>query len=67
MITQRIMSGLDFRTIADMFGTSITQIERVYYHSKDTIRLTNAVADYRLDSDGTICVVWTVLNRVDTI
>ena len=57
MITQRIMSGLDFRAIADMCGTSITQIERVYYHLNDTIRLTNAVADYRLDSDGTICVV----------
>ena len=57
MITQRIMSGLDFRAIADMCGTSITQIERTYYHLNDTIRLTNAVADYRVDSDGTIRVV----------
>ena len=57
MITQRTMSGVDFRAIADMCGTSITQIERVYYHLNDTIRLTNAVADYRVDSDGTICVV----------
>ena len=57
MITQRIMSGLDFRAIADMCGTSISQIERTYYHLNDRIRLTNAVADYRLDSDGTICVV----------
>jgi len=57
MITQRIMSGVDFRAIADMCGTSITQIERVYYHLNDTIRLTNAVANYRLDSDGTIRVV----------
>ena len=57
MITQRIMSGLDFRAIADMCGTSTTQIERVYYHLNDTIRLTNAVADCRVDSDGTICVV----------
>jgi len=40
-----------------MCGTSITQIERVYYHLNDTIRLTNTVADYRLDSDGTIRVV----------
>ncbi len=32
MITQRIMSGLDFRAIADMCGTSITQIERTHYH-----------------------------------
>ena len=57
MITQRIMSGLDFRSIADMCGTSISQIERTYYHLNDTIRLTNAVADYRVDSDGTIRVV----------
>ena len=54
------MSGLDFRTITEMCGTSITQIERTYYHLNDTIRLTNAVADYRVDSDGTIRVVWTV-------
>ena len=57
MITQRIMSGLNFRAIAGMCGTSITQIERTYYHLNNAIRLTNAVADYRLDSDGTICVV----------
>ena len=57
MITQRIMSGLDFHAIADMCGTSITQIERTYYHLNDTIRLTNTVADYRVDSDGTIRVV----------
>ena len=57
MITQRIMSGLDFLAIADMCGTSITQIEHTYYHLNDTIRLTNAVADYRVDSDGTIRAV----------
>ena len=57
MITQRIMSGLNFRAIAEMCGTSITQIERTYYHLNNAIRLTNSVADYRLDSDGTICVV----------
>ena len=51
------MSGLDFRTITEMCGTSITQIERTYYHLNDTIRLTNAVADYRVDSDETIRVV----------
>ena len=57
MITQRIMSGLEFRAIADMCGTSITQIERTYYHPNDAILLTNAVADYRVDSDGTIQLV----------
>ncbi len=57
MITKRIMSSLDFRAIADMCGTSITQIERTYYHLNNAMRLTNAVADYRLDSDGTIQLV----------
>ena len=56
-MVQRIMSGLDFRAIADMCGTNISQIERTYYHLNDNIRLTNAVADYRVDSDGTIRVV----------
>ncbi len=51
------MSSLDFRAITEMCGTSITEIECTYYHLNDTIRLTNAVADYRVDSDGTIRVV----------
>ncbi|BBP43041.1 tyrosine-type recombinase/integrase [Thiosulfativibrio zosterae] len=51
MITQRIMSGLTFRQIADMCGTSVAQIEKTYYHLNDEIRLTNAVADYRRRDD----------------
>lgn len=57
MITQRIMSGLTFRQIADMCGTSVAQIEKTYYHLNDAIRLTNAVADYRRREDGTIEVL----------
>jgi hypothetical protein len=57
MITRRIMSGLMFRQIADMYGTSVAQIEKTYYHLNDEIRLTNAVADYRRNADGTIEVV----------
>lgn len=57
MITQRIMSGLNFRQIADMCGTSVAQIERTYYHLNDEIRLTNALADYRRTDDGTIEVL----------
>ena len=57
MITQRIMSGLSFRQIADMCGTSVTQIERTYYHLNDEIRVTNAVADYKRNKDGTITVI----------
>lgn len=54
MITQRIMSGSTFRQIADMCGTSVAQIEKTYYHLNDEIRLTNAIADYRKEDDGTI-------------
>ena len=54
MITQRIMSGLNFKQIADMCGTSVMQIERTYYHLNDEIRLTNALADYKRNDDGTI-------------
>jgi len=54
MITQRIMSGLNYRQIADMCGTSVAQIEKTYYHLNDEIRLTNALADYKRKADGTI-------------
>ena len=57
MIMQRIMSDLEFRAIADMCGTSITQIERTYYHMNDAVLPTNAVADYRVDSDRKIRLV----------
>jgi len=57
MITQRIMSGLNFRRIAEMCGTSATQIETTYYHLNDEIRLTNALADYIRNKDGTITVI----------
>ncbi len=57
IIAQRIMSGLTFRQIADMCGTSVAQIEKTYYHLNDEIRLTNAVADYRRNADGTIEVL----------
>ncbi|MDA9799070.1 tyrosine-type recombinase/integrase [Luminiphilus sp.] len=57
MITQRIMSGLGFKQIADMCGTSVAQIEKTYYHLNDEIRITNAVADYRRREDGTIEVL----------
>lgn len=54
MITQRIMSGLDFRQVADMCGTSVEQIEKTYWHVDDKTRLTNAVADHFRDKDGRI-------------
>ncbi len=44
MITNRIMSGVSHRQIADMCGTSVVQIEKTYYHLNDEIRLENALA-----------------------
>ena len=46
MITQRIMSGLNFRQIAEMCGTSITQIEKTYYHTTEEKMVSNALAGY---------------------
>jgi len=57
MITQRIMSGLNFKAVADMCGTSINQIEKTYYHLNDEIRYTNAMADYKRNADCTITLV----------
>ena len=54
MITQKIMSGLKYSQIADMCGTSVAHIEKTYYHLNDDIRLTNALADYRVSNDGII-------------
>jgi len=54
MITQRIMAGLGYRAIADMCGTSVTMIEKTYWHLNDEVRLTSALADYRRRDDGTI-------------
>ena len=57
MITQRIMAGLNYRQVADMCGTSVTMIEKTYWHLNDEIRLTSALADYRRREDGTIEVI----------
>lgn len=57
MIMQRIMSGLTFRQIADMCGTSVAQIKKTYYYLNDEICLTNAIADYRRRDDGIIEVL----------
>ena len=57
MITQRIMAGLGYRAIADMCGTSVTMIEKTYWHLNDEVRLTSALADYRRREDGTIEVI----------
>ena len=52
-ITQRINSGLSPTAVAEMAGTSITQIERTYYHTTREKMITNALADYYVE-DGII-------------
>ena len=64
MITQRAMSGVSFSRIADMCGTSTTQIERTYYHLNDDIRRSSALADFRIEADGTIRTT-TLLERFE--
>jgi site-specific recombinase XerD len=53
-ITQRIMSGVSFRELSSMCGTSMTQIEKTYYHLNEMIMKTTALKDYKLDDDGKI-------------
>ena len=45
MITQRIMAGLSLRQVADMCGTSVSMIEKTYWHLNDEMRKTAALAD----------------------
>lgn len=54
MITQRVLSGLSYSDVADMCGTSSTQLENTYNHLNDARRLTNAVATYERTRDGLI-------------
>lgn len=57
MVTQRVLSGLSFQQVAEMIGSSETQIGKVYYHLNDERRFTNAVADYIRDEKGRIIPV----------
>lgn len=53
-ITEKITGGLTYQQVAEMCGTSATQIERTYYHLNDEMRVTHALADYEIDEDGLI-------------
>ena len=46
-ITQRRMAGVGYEEIADMCGTSVTQIRKVYWHLNDEVRHTTASKDYK--------------------
>lgn len=45
-ITQRVNSRLPPSIVAEMCGTSITQIENTYYHTTEEKMVSNALADY---------------------
>lgn len=45
-ITKRVNSNLPIASIAEMCGTSITQIEKTYYHTTEDKMISNALADY---------------------
>ena len=45
-ITQRVNSNLPPAAVAEMCGTSITQIEKTYYHTTTEKMVSNALADY---------------------
>ena len=53
-ITDKIMSGLSYRQISDMCGTSASMIEKTYYHINEDIMRTNAMAGYTLSTSGLI-------------
>lgn len=54
-ITQRINSGLDLMSVAELAGTSAVQIERTYYHTSEEKMMRNALMDYEV-TDGVIVV-----------
>lgn len=55
-ITQRINSNLTLASVAEMCGTSTTQIEKTYYHTTEDKMITNALAEYVV-RDGLIVPV----------
>lgn len=46
-ITKRVNSNLPAAAIAEMCGTSITQIEKTYYHTTEEKMVSNALANYK--------------------
>ena len=52
-ITKRVNSNLPIASIAEMCGTSMTQIERTYYHTTVDKMISNALADYEY-KDGVL-------------
>ena len=61
MITQRVMSGCKFSDVAYMCGTSVSQIEKTYYHLNEAMMKTTALATY-VKRDGKVIPIG---NRVE--
>jgi integrase len=57
-ITKRVNSGLPIASVAEMCGTSITQIEKTYYHTTEAKMISNALADYEY-KDGLLVPIVT--------
>jgi len=57
-ITKRVNSGLAIASVAEMCGTSITQIEKTYYHTTEAKMISNALADYEY-KDGLLIPIVT--------
>ena len=53
-ITQKLVHGISHRQVADMCGTSISQIEKTYYHVDDDMIYDAALADYDMGNDGIV-------------
>ncbi len=45
-ITKRVNTNVPIASIAEMCGTSISQIEKTYYHTTEDKMVSNALADY---------------------
>ena len=56
-ITKRVNSGLPIASVAEMCGTSITQIEKTYYHTTEAKMISNALADYEYKNGLLVPVV----------
>lgn len=53
-ITDRIKSGISYGNVAKMCGTSVTQIERTYFHIDKEVMISNALAGYFVSKEGVI-------------
>ena len=52
-ITQKVNSGVNILHIANDAGTSVTHIEKTYYHTDNATLRNSALAGYVVSADGT--------------